>query len=354
MVRKSEEAANILVIDDDAPIRDALSRVLTKLGHEVQTAGDGDAALEILRSGKGVELVLLDVRMPGKSGIDVVTDALEIDAELAIIMLSGLNDATTASICMQRGAIDYLTKPIRLSELSEAVGRALRRRHTTIQNREISSWLREEVEQRTKELEVERRKLVNLTVATLETLVNALEAKDAFLSGHSARVASLSATIAAELNLSDDEVERVRTAGRLHDLGKIGTREAVLNKEGELTPEEYDHVKQHVVIGSQILAPLTHLTGVTEMVRHHHERWDGTGYPDGLEGEAIPLGARIIGTAEVYDALTTPRAYQQEVSPETAVERMRTMTGSVLDPRVMDALDAVVGRKQTLVFIEDA
>ena len=297
--------------------------------------------------------MLLDIRMPGMSGIDVVPDALDLDPDLAIIMVTAVADATSAAVCMQRGAYDYLIKPIELTDLGGAVDRALRRRDTMIQSRGISAWLKEEVERQTEEIARERRKLQELSVATLEALINALEAKNEFLSGHSARIAAFSASIAHEMKLPDDEVEMIRMAGRLHDLGKIGIRESVLDKHGPLTPDEYEHVKQHVVIGSQILAPLTHLGPVVEYVRLHHEHWDGSGYPEGLEGETIPIGARVIGAAEVYDALTTSRPYQDPLTPDEAVERMRTLSGKVIDPRVMDALAASVARRQTLVFLLD-
>src|SRR5437867_1304650 len=137
------------------------------------------------------------------------------------------------------------------------------------------------------------------------------------------------------------------------DLGRIGTREAVLNEQGALTPEEFEHVKQHVLIGSQILAPLSHLGDIITAVRGHHERWDGTGYPDGLRGEEIPLAARIIGAAEVYDALSTSRAYQEKMTPDQAVQRMGDLSGTVLDPTVYDALATVVGRRGTLVFLDE-
>ena len=189
--------------------------------------------------------------------------------------------------------------------------------------------------------------------ATLEALVNALEAKDPYMRGHSARVADLSATLAAQLGLADEDIERIRVAGRLHDVGKIGTREVVLNKHGALTPEEFEHVKQHVLIGSQILAPLPHLEHIIAMVRSHHERWDGTGYPDGLRAEEIPLGGRIIAAAEVYDALCTSRPYQDKMTPEQAAERMSDLAGTVLDPKVYDALSAVVARRRTLVFLDE-
>lgn len=347
-----ERTVRVLVVDDEEPLRNALGQYLRRRGFQVHAEASGDAALAYLRE-HGAELMLLDIRMPGTSGIDVVPEALDLDPDVAIVMLSAVADATSAAICMQRGALDYLTKPIELTDLGAAVDRALRQRDTRIQSRDISTWLKEEVSRRTEELQQERHKLQALSIATLEALINALEAKNEFLSGHSARIAAFSASIAHQMGLPDDEVELVRTAGRLHDLGKIGIRESVLDKHGPLTADEFEHVKKHVDIGSQILAPLTHLGPVVEYVRLHHEHWDGSGYPEGLSGEAIPMGARIIGAAEVYDALTTSRPYQERLTPDEAVERMRTLAGKVIDPAVMDALAASVARRQTLVFLLD-
>src|SRR5438045_4529119 len=188
-----------------------------------------------------------------------------------------------------------------------------------LENRQLNQWLKEEVTTRTAELHRERQKLERISVATLEALVNALEAKDPYMRGHSARVADLAATIAHQLGLPDEQVEHVRVAGRLHDIGKIGTRESVLNKEGALTPEEFEHVKQHVLIGSQILAPLSHLGDIMPAVRGHHERWGGTGYPDGLRGEVIPVAAGPLAAAGRWHALRTSRAYQEKVTAEHAV-----------------------------------
>lgn len=355
MTERTHESAaplRVLVVDDEDALRNALARFLRERGYEVGEAKSGAEALVQLTDGE-FALVLLDIRMPGMSGIDVVPEALELDPDLAILMLTAMSDATSAAVCMQRGAMDYLTKPIELNDLGNAVSRALKRRDTLMQNRQISSWLKEEVQRRTQELERERRKQQELTVATLEALINALEAKNVYLAGHSARVAALCATIAHELEMGDEEIDQVRMAARLHDLGKIGIREEVLNKGGPLTEEEYQHVQSHVVIGSQILAPLTHLGPIVDYVRHHHEHWDGSGYPDGLGGEAIPIGARIIGAGEVYDALTTSRPYQDQLAPEEAVERMRALVGKVIDPGIMDALTRAVARRQTLVFIHD-
>jgi putative two-component system response regulator len=346
-------SVSLLVVDDEEPIRNALKKFLTQQGYDVSVAGSGDEALKVLQRQK-IACMLLDVRMPGKSGIDLVPQVMEIEPSMAILMLTAVNDATTAALCMQRGAMDYLTKPIDLSDLARAVLRAIRRRDSMLEQQNLNQWLKEEVALRTAELRRERAKLERLSVATLEALVNALEAKDAFSRGHSARVADLSAMIAAELGMNDEQIEQVRMAGRLHDIGKIGIREDILTKQGPLTSEEYESVKQHVVVGSQILAPLAHLGPVIGFVRSHHERWDGQGYPDRLKSEEIPMGARILSAAEIFDALTTSRPYQEKMPPEVAVERMRDLASSVLDDTVFRALEASVKRRQTLIFLEDA
>jgi cyclic di-GMP phosphodiesterase len=345
--------AAVLVVDDEEAIRNALKRFLVAHEFAAFTASSGAEALAVLRE-HDIALMLCDIRMPGMSGVDLVPQALEVTPDLSVVMLSAFNDATTAALCMQRGAMDYLTKPLELDDLHRAVQRALRRRDTQIESRRLDVQIKEEFASRSAEWERERADLHRLTEATLEALVNAMEARDPYLRGHSARVADFSATIAAHLGLSDDEVEQVRLAGRLHDIGKIGTRESALNKEGPLSSEEYDHIKQHVIVGSQILTPLRYLGSVLGAVRSHHERWDGAGYPDGLRGEEIPIAARIIGAAEVYDALTTARAYQDKIPPDQAVRRMGELVSTVLDPRVFTALAEVVTRRRSLVFLEGA
>ncbi len=348
---ESRTPVAVLVVDDEEPIRNALKRFLTGEHFTVHTAGSGPEALGLLRQ-HDIGLMLCDIRMPGMSGVDLVPQALEVAPDLAIVMLSAVNDATTAALCMQRGAMDYLTKPLELADLGRAVQQALRRQANQVESRQLDVHIKEEFADKAADWERERAQVHRVTVATLEALVNAMEARDPYLRGHSARIADLSATIAAQLGLSDDEVEQVRLAGRLHDIGKIGTREGVMNKQGPLTPDEYDHVKQHVIIGSQILAPLKHLGPVLGAVRSHHERWDGAGYPDGLRGEEIPISARIIGAAEVYDALSTTRPYQNKLPTDQAVRRMGELVETVLDPKVFTALAEVVTRRRSLVFLE--
>lgn len=341
-----------LVVDDDPAVSSMLQRFLLGLGHEVVVAGTGAAALDELRR-RRITCILLDILLPDGSGTDLIPSLLEQEPNAAILMLTAVNDARQATVALQHGAMDYLVKPVDLADLERAIGRALARRRDQVAQAETQEWLKREFVERGAELHRERGNLEQLSVATLEALINALEAKEPFLRGHSVRVANLAAAIAAELRLSVEYVELVRVAGRLHDLGKIGIRESVLNKRGPLTDEEFEHVKSHVLIGAQILAPLTHLREALSFVRSHHERVDGSGYPDGLSGDAIPLGARILGAAEIYDALTTTRPYQDTMTPVEAVARMRDLVGTVVDPEVHRALESLVANERHLVFLDD-
>lgn len=334
----------ILIVDDEETIRLALRKFLRSRGYEVEIAGSGDQALQLL--GKDAfALMLCDVRMPGMTGVQIVPLARERDQDLAIIMLTAVNDAATATEVLSSGATDYLMKPVELADLQQAVDRALQKRLELIEMRRLDMLIREEVALRTAELEREKESLRLMSVSIAETLINAMEAKDLYLRGHSQRVAELAGQIADEMDLDEKVCEDLKVAGRLHDVGKIGIREAILNKPDRLTSEEFEHVKQHVQIGLDILAPLFHLKTPLNYVEHHHERWDGAGYPRGLSGEGIPLGARILCAADTFDALTSKRAYRAPMTPMAALEHLKVDIGKQFDPRVYDALLSVITRR---------
>lgn len=345
------EPTRILVVDDEPTIRLALGRFLRVRGYVVDDAATGEQALELVVPGR-YALMLCDVRMPGLTGLEVVPRALERDGDLAVVMLSAVNDAPTARQALVHGAADYLTKPVELSVLLQAVERALHRRELALRQREIERLIREEVATRTAELEHERELLRSLSVRVAEALVTAMEAKDVYLRGHSERVAALAASVATELGLDEDAVERVRLAGRLQDVGKIGLREAVLNKPDRLTPEEFEHVKSHVRLSLEILSPLPHLGPVLDYVADHHEHYDGHGYPRGLAGDAISIGGRILAACDAFYAVSSGRTYQPARSPRETIDYLGTRVGTLLDPAVYEALKAVVTRGQSLTFLE--
>lgn len=348
---RADTPIRILVVDDEDTIRLVLAKYLRTRGFDVATAESGDAALETL-AGARFDLMLCDVRMPGLSGVEIVPAALETDPELGIVMLSAVNDAPTATEAMSQGVLDYLTKPIELQHLYDAVQRALHKRTLLREQRRVERAIRDEVADRTRELEQEKAHLRDLTVTVVETLVTAMEARDVFQRGRSARVAELAASIAEYMGLAPDVVEDVRLAGRLHDVGNIGIRDDVLSKPGALNPEEYAHVRDHVRIGVEILTPLRHIERAIVFIGDHHEHWDGSGYPHARAGESISIGGRILAAADAFDAITSRRPYREAKPLEEAVEDLRKQTGTLLDPRVYEALRVVVKRRQSLVFID--
>lgn len=341
----------VLIVDDEEMIRSALAKFLRSRGFEVITCDSGVGAIDALQRERYVAM-LADVRMPGMTGLELVPAALAIDPDLAVMMLTAVNDAPTATEALAQGAMDYLMKPIELGDLATAVERVLHKRELSIEQRKVERLIREEVAAQTEELSRDRKMLHETVVDVVKALVQAQEAKDPFLRGHSDRVAELAASLASALGNSDDEIDTIRLAGRVMDVGKIGIRESVLNKPGSLTPEEFDHVKDHVRIGLEILSPIRPLAHTLPAIQDHHEHWNGAGYPRGLAGEAIALGGRILAAADAYDALTSRRAWRDPLSPEAAIEFLGERAGTLLDPAVYTALRTVVMRRKTLQFLD--
>jgi putative two-component system response regulator len=342
----------VLVVDDEPAVRGAVEAHLNRRGYEVLTAVSGEEALGILARQK-ISCMLADARLFGTRNGELLSRSLERDPSLAILVLSAKPEVTDAVHYLQYGAMDYLSRPPDLAQMEAALERALRRRDELTRERGMVGVLKEEVVNLGAELARERAKVKGLSVATLEALVAVVEARDPWFAGHSLRVAQLAASIAAQTGRTDEEVEQVRQAGLLHDIGMISVPEGLLSKQGALTPAEFELMKRHTIVGAEILAPIPHLAGVSSFVRGHHERWDGQGYPDRLTGEAIPWGARLLGAAEIYDALATARPYREQLMPELAVERMHELIGTVLSPEVHGALAAVVEGGSALVFVND-
>ena len=343
-------AGRLLVVDDELSVRLALVRHLRARGYQAETADSGATALGLMRHGR-FALMLCDVRMPGVAGVELVERALEIDPDLAVIMMSAFLDTAASERAEALGVTDFLLKPLHFDHLLHSIDAVLHRRAVRTEGRRRRPEPRSAHVDRAAELDEHAARALSVTIA--ETLINAMEAKDVYLRGHSQRVAELAASIAEEVGLEPDLVEAVRLAGRLHDVGYIGIREEVLNKPGALTAEEYEHVKDHVRIGMDILAPMKHLGVALDYIRDHHEHWDGKGYPRGIDGEDISIGGRIIAAADAFDALTSRRAYREPLTPEHTLAHLADHSrGTRLDPRVYRALSAVVQRRHLLIFVD--
>jgi response regulator RpfG family c-di-GMP phosphodiesterase len=324
-------AAHCLIVDDDVTARQGLARAVEAHGLGVEQASSGVDALKLLREHGEVPLCISDIRMPGMDGIVFLREALGLYPDMAVLMLTGVADVSTAVECLRIGALDYLTKPVVVEEVWARVDKALEKRELVLKHR----FYQANLETRVRELDrLNRQSLIN----GVQMLVHALEAKDPFTSGHSARVSRYAVKTAVQLGYTGDRLEHIRLGGELHDIGKIGTRETVLNKAGPLSPEEFEHVKGHAALGERILAPfLSESPIVLGIVRSHHERMDGHGFPDNLTGDTIPLEVRIVAVVDAFDAMTTSRAYRPSRTPVDALDELQRHAGMHFDAAVVDA-----------------
>jgi putative two-component system response regulator len=342
--------SGILVTLEDWRARGNVAGLMDSLGYQVDAADGAGEALELLRA-KRYALLICDV--PSSEDARAFLDqSAALDPDLSVLLVDppGVADRSPEDA----PSPPAVTSTAHNDRLSDAVAATLRRHAIVVRQRARDEAALMRLARRDETLKQERQALRMLSVSITETLVNAMETKDQYLRGHSQRVAALAASIAEELGLEPDTVEAVRLAGRLHDVGKIGIREEVMNKPGALTPEEYEHIKQHVRIGMEILAPLKHLGVVLEYAHDHHERWDGTGYPRGRVSEEISIGGRILAAADAFDALTSKRAYRDPLTPqETLAYLGENCSGTLLDPHVFGALEAVVHRNKVLLFIDE-
>ncbi len=327
-------AARCLVVDDDAAVRKSIARVTEALGLVPLQAEGGGEALALLASTGEVPLIISDVNMPGISGLELLEEVQRRYPDTAVLMLSGVADVKTAVACLDKGALDYIAKPALLDEVRARVAKALEKRDLLLQKR----FYQKNLELRVR---VQASRIKELFLQGVQTLAHALEAKDAYTSGHSMRVSRYAAATAVRLGFTGERLEEVRLGAELHDIGKIGTREAVLNKPGPLTDEEFAHITEHTTLGEKILAPLARENPtVLRIVRNHHERMDGRGFPDKLTGEEIPIEARIVCVVDAFDAMTTNRAYRASRKPEDAYQELIRCAGTHFDPNVVDAFEA--------------
>lgn len=320
----------VLVIDDDEFVRVSLEHLLRAHGYEVITAAGGQEALERIER-EVPDLVLTDLRMPGMDGLEVLCRAKGRFPHMAVILLTGYSTLESAIQALRYGADDYLLKPCREGELLERIQAALARQEIFY-----------------------RLSRVEENLPAIAALVNATEARDPYTRGHSERVARYATLLAREVGMSEEEIRILWLAGLLHDIGKIGVRDAILYKPGPLNEEEYRRVQDHPVLAAQILHPIPGLRKVVPLVLHHHEHYDGSGYPDGLAGEEIPLGARILAVVDGFEAMTSVRAYRPAFSPEEALERLEQNSGTQYDPDLVQVWTRLVREGRLTPPPEDA
>lgn len=325
----------ILIVDDDAKVRGVLSRVLTAQGYDTMEADGTAAALACLERVGDVTLVVSDIHMPGRDGHSLLREIRERYPDIAVLMLTGDADVATAVACLSDGAMDYLSKPVLIDEVRARVGKALDKRKQDIELRTLRENYQSDLERQVLDLSQKNQAMF---LAQVQMAVRMLEAKDPYTSGHSGRVSAYAVATGRHLGLGPEVLEQIRLGGELHDIGKIGTRDAVLNKPSRLTESEFIEMKRHTVDGEEMLSVLREdHPEVLHIVRWHHERMDGSGFPDGLRGSAIPITARIVAVADAFDAITSTRAYRDGQGHDVALAELTRCAGPHFDPDVVKA-----------------
>ena len=317
----------VLIVDDEIYIQEILKATLEDAGFDCVTTGDAESALDALAD-QSFDLAFTDIRMPGKQGTELLQDINKAYPDVVVLILTAVDSASLAIQSMHMGAYDYIIKPFNLEQVVVAAARALDKRRLENASREYQRYLVEIADERAAET---RRLFYSMT----QVLIHLLDLKIPFNVGHALRVAEKSRYVARELRMTDDGVRKVYLAALLHDVGMILVEDVLLNKQTTLTPEEHRHFQERTTLTEDVLRPILDDEEVLKSIRHNRERYDGTGYPDGLKGNLIPLGARVIAVVEAFDAMTVWRPYRMPRTAQEAIEELRQCSSSQFDPQVV-------------------
>jgi len=328
-------AERILVVDDEETIREIVSSMLTHANYKCRQAASGLEAIALLDSGEEFELMLSDLMMADLDGIGLLERTKERFPDMPVVMVTAVHDISVALAAIRNGAYDYLLKPFEREQLLATVRRAMENRRLKLENRAYQTNLETLVAARTEQLRKAMADLERSYDITLEALGDALDLKDRETEGHSRRVTAFTIAIARAMGLTADQIRVIARGAFLHDIGKMAIPDAILNKPGALTPDEVGIMREHSYHGYQIVRKIPFLQEAAEIVYAHQERFDGTGYPRGLKGEQIPLGARMFAVADTLDAITSDRPYRPAQTLTAAREEIQRWAGRQFDPEVV-------------------
>src|SRR3954470_4766186 len=331
----------ILVVDDEEAIREIVSSMLANAGYSTLQAASGKEALEILGSGEEFQLMLSDLMMAEMDGIALLDQVQDCYPDMPAIMVTAVHDISVALAAIRNGAYDYLLKPFEREQLLAMVRRALEHRKLRLENRAYQSNLESLVAARTEQLRQTMADLERSYDITLEALGDALDLKDAETEGHSKRVTAFTIAMARAMGLAPEKIRIIARGAFLHDIGKMAIPDAILRKPGPLTRDETAIMQEHALRGYQMLRKIPFLSEASEIVYSHQEKFDGTGYPRGLKGEEIPLGARIFSVADTLDAITSDRPYRPAQTFAAARIEITKFAGTQFDPKVVEVFVAM-------------
>jgi len=334
----------ILVVDDEELIREIICSVLSQAGFACQPVNSGVEALSILHSDDGYSVVVCDVIMDGMDGLTFLSKVRLEHPDLPVVMVTAVHDISVALAAIRNGAYDYLLKPFEREQLLASVRRAVENRRLKLENLAYQTKLESLVSARTEMLRQALADLERSYDITLEALGDALDLKDAETEGHSKRVTAFTIAIARAMGLPQDRVRVIARGAFLHDVGKMAIPDAILRKPGRLSPEEQEIMQQHSLLGYQMLRKIPFLHEAADIVYSHQERFDGSGYPRGLKGDQIPLGARIFAIADTFDAMTSDRPYRAAQSIPSGRREIQRQSGKQFDPAIVQVFQSISER----------
>jgi len=336
------EKAKIIIVDDDMAILQLLKDFLEMEGFDVDVFSDGKSAIENFTP-KLYSLAILDLKLPDMPGTQVLENFKNNDKDVEIVMLTGFSTTDSAIQALRLGAFDYMTKPFSLDGIKLLVKNAINSYFYKTENRRLlhdlqiaNSKLAKRVEAADKELAIKHAELQKITLATMESFVFALETKDSYTAGHSQRVTHYSINLAKKLKLTDRELALIDNGAKLHDIGKIFIKDSYLNKPGALTDEEYQELKRHPELGAKLIEPFDFLKEAIPIIKYHHERVDGRGYPAGLKKSDLNIYSRIVMIADSFDAMSSDRAYRKALPPEKIYRELVNGAGTQFDSEIVE------------------
>ena len=327
--RELENKEKILIVDDEEAIRNLFVEALSGLGYRCEVAENGLECLAKYYESSDYDVVLLDVQMPELGGIDTLKKLKSYAPDLSIIIVSASRDIDNVRTALKEGAYDYIFKPFNINDVEAVIRRAVERAQLIKENKDYQLNLEEKVERQTEEL-------VKLYSGTLQAMILALDLRESETGYHSYRVTEYALNLGRHMDLSEAELSVLAKGALLHDIGKIGVPDSILLKPGKLNEEEWAVMRKHAELGYMMLKKIEFLEESANIVYTHHEHFDGSGYPSGISGKDIPLGARIFSIVDAFDAMTSKRAYRDEMTFEEAVERIKEASGTQFDPEIVD------------------
>ena len=324
-----ESKEKILIVDDEEAIRSLFVEALSGLGYRCDVAVNGLECLAKYYESNDYDVVLLDVQMPELGGIETLKKLKSYAPDLSIIIVSASRDIDNVRTALKEGAYDYIFKPFNVNDVQAVIRRAVERAQLIKENKDYQLNLEKKVENQTQEL-------VKLYSGTLQAMILALDLRESETGYHSYRVTEYALTLGRHMELSESQLSMLAKGALLHDIGKIGVPDSILLKPGKLTEEEWEIMRKHAELGYMMLKKIEFLEDSALIVHTHHEHFDGSGYPNGLSGKDIPLGARIFSIVDAFDAMTSKRIYRDEISINEAIERIKKDSGTQFDPEIVD------------------